>query len=101
MTPALFALFIRSLRDDLRSRTMMWARAGMAGAVLFIMFQFTVTRLFGAAGRDFFESVVHRFERGRLVQPQIGIHRQHPGIFRLGRQVMVQEERFTDPARSE
>src|SRR6266446_9126364 len=58
MTPALFALFTRSLRDDTRSHGMVWARCGMAVAILFAMLQFQVSRLFGAAGRDFFSSVV-------------------------------------------
>src|SRR5437660_990082 len=58
MSPALFALFTRSLRDDTRSRAMVWSRAGMAGAILFVMFQFHAMRFFGAAGRDFFASVV-------------------------------------------
>jgi ABC-type transport system involved in multi-copper enzyme maturation permease subunit len=58
MTPALFALFTRSLREDTRSSMMVWARSGMAVAILFVMLQFRTSRLFGAAGRDFFEAVV-------------------------------------------
>ena len=59
MNPALFALFVRSLREDARSRAMVWVRAGMAGIVFFAMLQFRFMRAFGAAGRDFFASIVY------------------------------------------
>ena len=36
----------------------MWARSGMAVAILFVMLPFHMARMFGAAGRDFFASVV-------------------------------------------
>ena len=58
MNPALFALFTRSLRDDTRSRAMVWARAGMAVAILFTMLQFQFAGIFGAAGREFFAAVI-------------------------------------------
>ena len=58
MTPAVFALFTRSLREDIRSSAMVWARCGMAAAILFVMLQSQVSRPFGATGRDFFAAVV-------------------------------------------
>jgi ABC-type transport system involved in multi-copper enzyme maturation permease subunit len=58
MTPALFALFTRSLREDVRSAAMVWARSCMAGAILFVMLVSHISRPFGATGRDFFASVV-------------------------------------------
>lgn len=58
MSPALFALFTRSLREDARSRALVWVRAGMAVVILFVMFQFRAFRFSGAPGRDFFASIV-------------------------------------------
>jgi hypothetical protein len=56
---ALFALFVRSVREDLRSKSLLWARIGIAVAILFSIFK---TRLFhqsgGAPGLAFFSSLV-------------------------------------------
>ena len=56
---ALLALFGRSVRDDTRSKTLLWARLGIAAAVLFaIMRASSWTMSGGAAGLSFFSSVV-------------------------------------------
>jgi ABC-type transport system involved in cytochrome c biogenesis permease component len=56
---ALLALFIRSVRDDLRSKSLLWARIGIACAILFTIFKTRITFQFGGApGLAFFSSVV-------------------------------------------
>ncbi len=55
---ALFALFIRSLRDDTRSKALLWARVGLAVAVVFAIFEARVMEWRGVSGLDFFESLV-------------------------------------------
>ena len=59
MNSALLALFTRALREDVRSKTMYWARAGLVAIVLFNL---TVTHIssgwVGAPGLVFFNSVV-------------------------------------------
>ena len=56
---ALLALFGRSVRDDTRSKTLLWARLGIAVAVLFSILRAS-SRTFGggATGLSFFSSVV-------------------------------------------
>jgi ABC-type transport system involved in multi-copper enzyme maturation permease subunit len=58
--PAILALFIRSVREDTRSRAMLWTRIGLAGAVLYYVWntQTLSRRAGGAAGLRFFESLV-------------------------------------------
>jgi hypothetical protein len=55
----LLALFGRSLRDDTRSKTLLWARVGIAAAVLFAILR-AHTSFFtgGAPGLRFFSAVV-------------------------------------------
>jgi ABC-type transport system involved in multi-copper enzyme maturation permease subunit len=56
---ALFALFIRSVRDDLRSKSLLWARIGIAFAILFSIFKTRIIHQSGGApGLAFFSSVV-------------------------------------------
>lgn len=55
---ALSALFIRSLRDDMRSKALLWTRTGLAIAVLFAVFKARVFRFGTASGLDFFETLV-------------------------------------------
>ncbi len=56
---ALLALFGRSVRDDTRSKTLLWARLGIAVAVLFSIFRASSLTFFGGAtGLSFFSSVV-------------------------------------------
>ncbi len=56
---ALLALFIRSVRDDLRSKSLMWARVALAGMVFFKMFTVRVFTPYGSPGLLFFSSVVY------------------------------------------
>jgi ABC-type transport system involved in cytochrome c biogenesis permease component len=56
---ALLALFNRSVRDDARSKTLLWARAGVAVTVLFAILRVRVVfSMGGAPGLAFFSSVV-------------------------------------------
>lgn len=56
---ALLALFVRSVREDSRSKTMLWARLAIAGAVLFAVINVSDRFSFGGApGLRFFQSVV-------------------------------------------
>ncbi len=56
---ALLALFIRSVRDDLRSKSLMWARVALAAMVLFKMFTVRAFTFYGSPGLLFFSSVVY------------------------------------------
>ncbi len=56
---ALLALFIRSVRDDLRSKSLMWARVALAVLVLWKMFTTRVFTPYGSPGLLFFSSVVY------------------------------------------
>jgi hypothetical protein len=59
MNSPLLALFIRSLREDTRSRATYWARAGLGCFLLVIMLIFFSTRNWGnAPGRTFFTMVI-------------------------------------------
>jgi ABC-type transport system involved in multi-copper enzyme maturation permease subunit len=56
---AVLALFGRSVRDDTRSKTLLWARIGIAVAVLFAILRArTSFYIGGAPGLNFFASVV-------------------------------------------
>ena len=56
---ALFALFVRSVRDDLRSKSLLWARIGIAFAIIFSITKTRFDFVYGGApGLAFFSSVV-------------------------------------------
>ena len=56
---ALLALFIRSVRDDVRSKSTYWLRAGFVALVLlFMQGQFTVTQWVGAPGLHVFSRIL-------------------------------------------
>ena len=60
MSSALLALFIRALREDVRSKSMYWARGGLVGIVLLNLGTTQLTMGWaGAPGLVFFNSVVH------------------------------------------
>ena len=56
---ALLALFLRSVRDDMRSRALLWSRIGIALAMLFVVFTSrAVFYMGGAPGLAFFSTLV-------------------------------------------
>jgi hypothetical protein len=55
----LLALFIRALRQDMRSGATYWARAGLGGFLLLVLLLFALTSSWlGAPGRVFFISII-------------------------------------------
>ena len=59
MNSALLALFTRALREDVRSKSMVWARAGLVGIVLLNLGTTQISMGWGGApGLVFFKSVV-------------------------------------------
>ncbi len=59
MNSALLALFTRALREDVRSKAMYWARAGLVGLVLFNLVTTQLSMGWaGAPGLKFFNSIV-------------------------------------------
>ncbi len=60
MNSALLALFVRALREDVRSKSMYWARGGLIAIVLFNLGTTQLTRGWaGAPGLAFFTSVIY------------------------------------------
>ena len=55
---AVLALFGRSVRDDTRSKALLWARIGIAAAVLFAILRARLSFSGGAPGLRFFSTVV-------------------------------------------
>jgi ABC-type transport system involved in multi-copper enzyme maturation permease subunit len=55
---ALLALFVRSVRDDMRSRALLWARLTIALMVIFTGFTCAPVRSSGAPGLVFFSTLV-------------------------------------------
>ena len=59
MTSPLLAMFTRSLREDSRSKATFWARAGVSGFILLLLFGFAMNDDWsGAPGRTFFIGIV-------------------------------------------
>ena len=59
MTSPLLALFTRSLREDTRSKSTYWARAGLAAFILVVLWMTAIGRSRGGApGLSFLQSVV-------------------------------------------
>jgi len=59
MNSPLLALFIRSVREEVRSRATYWARAGLGGFLLLVVALFALSnRWTGAPGKVFFTTVI-------------------------------------------
>jgi len=59
MTSPLLALFVRSLREDSRSKAVYWARSGMGAFILLVLAGFAMANTWaGSPGRTFFTEIV-------------------------------------------
>jgi len=58
MTSPLLALFVRSLREDSRSKAVYWARSGMGAFILLVLSGFAMANTWaGSPGRTFFTEI--------------------------------------------